>query len=174
MVKIGNTNRNEGIDWIEWNWNDDLSNKLKAVQYNATLTITGAIKSTSRRKFYQELGSEYLQHTRWMRRLCLIYTIASTKLPEYIYDLIPPVRQSQGHPNISNSFSSRIEHFKNSFFPNVVCECNKLNPEICNSGSYNIFRKSLLNFIRQILYNIIFYQLLYIIIISMIWSPLNW
>ena len=108
-----------------------------------------------------------------MRRLCLIYTIASTKLPEYIYDLIPPVRQSQGYSNTSNSFSSRIENFKNSFFSNVICECNKLNPEICNSGSYNIFRKSLLNFIRQILYIIIFYQLLYIIIISMIRLPLN-
>ena len=108
-----------------------------------------------------------------MRRLCLFYKIASTKLPEYIYDFIPLVRQSQRHPNTSNSFSSRIEYFKNSFFPNVICEWNKLNSEICNSGSFNIFRKSLLNFIRQILYNIIFYQILYIIIISMIRSALN-
>ena len=44
-----------------------------------------------------------------------------------------------------NSFSSRTEYFKNSSFPYV--EWNKLNPEIRSSVSYNIFHKSLLNFI---------------------------
>ena len=28
-------------------------------------------------------------------RLCLFYKVVSTKLPAYIYDFIPPVRQSQ-------------------------------------------------------------------------------
>ena len=83
-----------------------------------------------------------------MRRLCLFYKVVSTKLPAYIYDFIPPVRQSQRHSNTFNSFSCRTECFKNSFFPCVIREWNKLNPEIRRSGSYNIFRKSLLNFIR--------------------------
>ena len=83
-----------------------------------------------------------------MRRLCLFYKVVSTKLPAYIYDFIPPVRQSQKHPNTFNSFSGRTEYYKNSFFPCVIGEWNKLNPEIRRSGSYNIFRKSLLNFIR--------------------------
>ena len=39
-------------------------------------------------------------------------------------------------------------YFKNSFFICVIGEWSKLNPEIRSSGSYNIFRKSLLNFIR--------------------------
>ena len=83
-----------------------------------------------------------------MRRLCLFYKVVSTKLPAYIYDFIPPVRQSQRHPNTFNSFSCRTEYFKNSFFPCVTGEWNKLNPEIRRSGIYNIFRKLLLNFIR--------------------------
>ena len=83
-----------------------------------------------------------------MRRLCLFYKVVQTKLPAYIYDFIPPVRQSQRHPNTFNSFSCRNECFRNSFFPCVIGEWNKLNPEIRRSGSYNIFRKSLLNFIR--------------------------
>ena len=58
------------------------------------------------------------------------------------------VRQSQRHPNTFNSFSCRTEYFKNSFFPCIIGEWNKLNPEIRRSGSYNIFRKSILNFIR--------------------------
>ena len=80
--------------------NDAFSNKLETVQYNAALAITGAIKGTSREKLYQELGLEYLQQRRWMRRLCLFYKVVSTKLPAYIYDIIPSVRQSQRHPNI--------------------------------------------------------------------------
>ena len=128
--------------------NDAFSNQWETVQYNAALAITGAIKETSREELYQELGLEYLQQRRWMRRLCLFYKVVSTKLPAYIYDIIPSVRQSQRHPNTFNSISCRTEYFKNSFFPCVVSEWIKLNPEIRRSGSYNIFRKSILNFIR--------------------------
>ena len=80
--------------------NDAFSNKLETVQYNAALAITGAIKGTSCEKLHQELGLEYLQQRRCMRRLCLFSKVASTKLPAYIYDIIPSVRQSQRHPNI--------------------------------------------------------------------------
>ena len=41
------------------------------MQYNAALTITGAIKGQSCKKLYQELGLEYLQQRRWMRPLML-------------------------------------------------------------------------------------------------------
>ena len=82
-----------------------------------------------------------------MRRLCLFYKVVSTKLPAYIYDIIPPVRQFQRHPNTFNSIYCRTEYFKNSLFPCVTGEWNKLNPEIRMYSSYNIFRKSILNFI---------------------------
>ena len=102
--------------------NDAFSSKLQTVQYNAALAITGAIKGTSRKKLYQEIGLEYLQQRRWMRRLFLFYKVVSTKLPAYMYDIIPPVRQSQRHPNTSYSISCRTEYFKNSFFPCVIGE----------------------------------------------------
>ena len=60
---------------------------------------TKAIKGTSCKKLYQELRLEYLQQRRWMRRLYLFYKVVSTKLQAYIYDFIPPVTQSQRHPN---------------------------------------------------------------------------
>ena len=128
--------------------NDAFSNKLETVQYNAALAITGAIKGTSREKLYQELGLEYLHQRRWMRRFCLFYKVVSTKLTAFIYDTIPPVSQSQRHPNTFNSISCRTEYFKNSFLPYVIGEWNKLNPEIQRCGSYNIFWKSILIFIR--------------------------
>ena len=38
--------------------------------------------------------------------------------------------------------------FKNSFFPSLISGWNKLDREICNSASLEIFKKHLLNFIR--------------------------
>ena len=93
--------------------NDVFSDKLESVQYNSALAITGAMKGTSREKLYQRLGLEYLQERRCMRRLCLFYKVVSTKLPAYIYDFIPSVRQSQRHPNTFNSISCRTEYFEN-------------------------------------------------------------
>ena len=128
--------------------NDAFSNKLETVRYNAALAIMRAVKGTSREKLYQELGLEYLHQRRWMRRFCLFYKVVSTKLTAFIYDTIPPVSQSQRHPNTFNSISCRTEYFKNSFLPYVIGEWNKLNPEIQGCGSYNIFWKSILIFIR--------------------------
>ena len=93
-------------------WNDAFSTELKTVQCNAASAITGAIKGTSRGKLYQELGLKDLQQRRWMRRLCLFYEVVSMKLPAYIYDFIPPVRQSERHPNTVNSISCKLSILK--------------------------------------------------------------
>ena len=76
--------------------NDAFSSQT--IQYNATFTgisgaftgitivmtiaIAGAIKDTSCEKLHQEIGLEYLQKRRWMRRLCLFYKVVSTKIPD--------------------------------------------------------------------------------------------
>ena len=72
-----------------------------------------------------------------MRRLCLFYQVVSTKLPAYVYDFIPTARQSQRTQIYLTHCLA--EYFKNSFFPCAIGEWNKLNPEICSSGSYNIY-----------------------------------
>ena len=51
--------------------NESLSQKIKSVQYNATLAITGALKGTSQMKLYNELGLESLKSRRWSRKLSL-------------------------------------------------------------------------------------------------------
>ena len=81
--------------------------------------------------------------------LLILQKVISTKQPAYIYDIILPVRQSQRHPNAFNPISCWTQYFKNSFFPCVIGKWNKLNPEIRRSDSYNILRKSILNFIRS-------------------------
>ena len=129
-------------------FNASFSKQLESVQYNAALAITGAIKSSSREKLYQELGLEYLYQRRWARRLWLLYKVFSIGQPSYIYDLLPPMRSSRRHVNSFNTVSCKSEYFKNSFIPNVINEWNKLDPDIRSSTSYNLFRNTLLKFIR--------------------------
>ena len=42
--------------------------KLKSLQHNPCLTITGAIRGTSSEKLYQELGLESLKSRRWFKK----------------------------------------------------------------------------------------------------------
>ena len=71
-----------------------LSDKIESVQYNVALAITGAIRGTSKEKLYQELGLESLKDRRSLRRMSYLYKIISTKLPPYLYELIPPLQRS--------------------------------------------------------------------------------
>ena len=45
------------------------------------------------------------------------------------------------------SFNCRTEYFKNSFFPNVITEWNKLDIKIKSMTSYTAFKNALLSFI---------------------------
>ena len=132
-----------------WFLTNHFPKKNESVQYNTALAITGAIKGSSREKLYEELAQEYLYRSRWTRRLCLLYKVFSSGQPSYIYDLLPPLRSSRRHVNSFNLVTCKSEYFKNSFFPNVIYEWNKLNPDIRSSASYNLFRNTLLKFIRS-------------------------
>ena len=85
-----------------------------------------------------------------MRRLCLLYKFLSTGQPSCIRNLLPQKRNSHRHPNNFHVFPCRTEYFKNSFFPLVINEWNKLDPNICSSGNYHIFRNALLKFTRSV------------------------
>ena len=60
------------------------------------------------------------------------------------------MRCSRRHVNSFNTISCKSEYFKNSFIPNVINEWNKLDPDIRSSTSYNLFRNTLLKFIRHV------------------------
>ena len=51
--------------------NESLLQKIKSVQYNTTLAITGAPKGASQMKLCNELGLESPKFRRWSRELCL-------------------------------------------------------------------------------------------------------
>ena len=60
--------------------NDSFCKKLEAVQYNAALAITGAIKGTLQVNLYKELSLESLKSRRKLRRLHTFHKIKTTGL----------------------------------------------------------------------------------------------
>ena len=135
-------------------FNESFHERIESIQYNAAISITGAIRGTSSEKLYQELGLESLRSRRWLRKLCLFYKIYKNKSPSYLYNLIPDrvkfysTRSSQ-IDNISN-LKTRSNFFRNSFFPSTITEWNKLDRDIRNSDSLNVFKLSLLKFVRPV------------------------
>ena len=125
-----------------------LSEKIESLQYNAALAITGAIKGSSTEKLYQELGFESLKDRRWIRKLCCLNKIMSSKRPSYLYDLLPPLQRSQRNQGFFQPLLCRTEIFKNSFLPYMINEWNKLDPDIRKIDSCVGLRKKLLSFIK--------------------------
>ena len=103
---------------------------------------------------YQELSLESLKDRRWLRWLCYLHKVSSTKLPTYIYELILPIINSHG---CYRALYNRTDVFRNSFSPFSIDDWNKLDPDIRSLDSHTMFRKKLLNFIRpseKSIYNI--------------------
>ena len=114
---------------------------MESMQYNAALTITGALRGSSREKLYQELGLESLQQRRWYTKLCYFFKLTKNKSPKYLFNNIPIVRSTYKTRNLDNIPQSNVRHtfFRNSYFPSIVTEWNNLDKSIRNSESFSIF-----------------------------------
>ena len=130
--------------------NSRLSDKIETVQYNAALVITGTIRGTSKEKLYQELGLETLKNRRWLKQMSHLYKTISTKLPSYLYELIPPLQRSYRYPGCFKTLHCRTTFFQNSVLVFTITEWNKLDSDIKNIDSHAMFRKKLLTFIRPL------------------------
>ena len=131
-------------------YNASFHQKIDSIQYNAALAIKGAIRRTSKETLYDKLGLETLEKGRWCRKLCCFFKILRYKYPKYLFNIIPTSVSTYNTRNTNNNllFKVKLNLFQNSFFPSAVIEWNKLDLNICNSESLNIFKKTLLNFIR--------------------------
>ena len=63
---------------------------LESIQYNAALTITGAIRGSSSEKHYYELGLESLNQQRWFRKLCYFFKLKINPLSISLIKFPPP------------------------------------------------------------------------------------
>ena len=64
-------------------FNEAFKEKLEKAQYSAALIITGAIKGTSRKRLYKELGLETLCDRGWYHKL-VFYKIVKGLEPSYL------------------------------------------------------------------------------------------
>ena len=55
--------------------------KIESVQYNSGLVITGAIRETSKEKYYHEIALETLEKRRWSGKLCCFFKIFRNQSP---------------------------------------------------------------------------------------------
>ena len=78
------------------------------------------------------------------------YQVYKIHSPKYLFNNIPVTVSRYNTRNINNIPQFKVEHnfFRNSFFPSAVIEWNKLDLNIRNSESLNVFRNSLLKFIH--------------------------
>ena len=131
-------------------YNLSLDQKLESIQYNAALALTLAISGSPRQKLHQELGLESLQLRRWYRKLFCFYKIYNKQAPGYLSELIPTLNEVYQTRHLANVPSLRFKDnfFKNTCFPSTILEWNKLDPSLRNSTSYNVFKNSILKFIR--------------------------
>ena len=122
------------------------TNEVFKAQYDAALAITGAIRGTSREKLYAELDTESLKFRRWFRKLACFYKIQSTGLLKYLLQLILTNKHSYTLRKPLNipHYYCRTDTSKNSFFPNVINEWNKLDKKIKGATSLSLFKASLL------------------------------
>ena len=123
-------------------FNNSFYAKMKSIQYNACLAITGAIRGTSKEKIYQELGLESLQ--------LLFYKVFKNEHPKYLFNLIPVRSTPYATRTVGNIPLIKTKHnfFKNSFFPSAIIEWNNLDPNLRNSKSISVFKEKILNFLQ--------------------------
>ena len=92
---------------------------------------------------------ETLEKRRWYRKLCCFNKVYKSHSPKYLFNIIA-VTVSRYNTNTKNIPHFKVKHnfFLIFFFPSAVIEWNKLDLNIRNSESLNVFKNSLLKFIR--------------------------
>ena len=70
-------------------YNTIFHQKMEAVQYNAGLAITGAIKAFFKAKLYLELSLETLLTKTMFKKLSYFYKILKLKSLSYLHKLVP-------------------------------------------------------------------------------------
>ena len=115
--------------------NESLIKKLKKVEYQACLTVTGAIQGTSCVALCKELGLESLQSRRWYRKviyLLVIFKWSNTKIPIWFYSCIEWQLLQYKSSVKAGTYSILFQKKKISVtlsFPTAL-ECNKLDAKI--------------------------------------------
>ena len=118
-------------------YNETFLPKLESIQYNALVSLMGAIRGSTREKCYHELVLEYLQCWRWYRKLFLFYKLFKENKPVDLFNIILTKVSNHNTRNTDKItlFHTKHNFFKNHFFPSTVIEWHKLHPNLRSAVS---------------------------------------
>ena len=102
--------------------NEDDSELIESVQYEAARMVMGAMRGTSRSRLLHEVAWEEMKIRRKLHKLVFYFKIKSRLVPSYLSELIPCTggQRKQISPRTSDNLRlhpTHTERFKKSFFP---------------------------------------------------------
>ena len=135
-------------------FNESFHQRIESIQYNAAIAITGAVRGTSSEKLYQEFYLESLRSRKWPRKFCLFYKIYNNKWPSYLYSQFQTGWSYILHEAVKSIIypisKPGVTFLEILFFPSTITEWNKLDCYMRNNDSLNVFKLSLLKFVRPV------------------------
>ena len=98
-------------------YNNYFPQKLRAIQFNSALAITGALRGTSREKICHELCLESLNNRRLCRKVRWLYKIFNNQSPKCLFEISPTLNRSYTTRNVINIplFKEKHNFFKRAF-----------------------------------------------------------
>ena len=124
--------------------NNILAKRVESIQYEAGRVVTGAWKSTSIEKLYNNLGWESLSDRRTFRKLCPIFETIENKFPLYLVRILDKCEYVEiskfYNKQLFKQISCRLNRYKASFFPSIISDWNELEVDIKKSRSTNILK----------------------------------
>ena len=104
----------------------------------------------SNKRYFKRNFIEPLQHSCWYRKLSHFYKFCKNEFPHDLYKLIPVRSSEYSTRSMQNApfFIARHNLFKEIFPPVSTIQWINLDLNIRNSSSLNIFRNSILKFIK--------------------------
>ena len=128
-----------------------MTKRLERIQYSAALAVSGAWRGTNIDTLYEELGWESLYYRRWYRRVCHFFKLTMNQFPEYLYQLVPPLRSVKYNlrgANVHESNVERTNRFASTYFQNCIKEWNQLGISIRSSQTISELKRKLIQLVR--------------------------
>lgn len=143
----------EYADVVWHSCSDSDSRLIERLQYECSLTVSGAVRGSSYSSVIQELGWEKLSERRYVHSLLLFYKIANGQARRYLTDLLPPAVSEATSYNLRNKSNIQMpvcttNRFLRSFVPYSIHKWNCL--DLVRSLSLHLFKKYLIRSVRPV------------------------
>ena len=122
--------------------------RLENIQLAAARIISGAMRTKSNAKLYEETGFVTLEKRRELLKLTQMYKIINGLVPSYLSDIVFDNPNSERHYYTRQaddlpSIRARTDVFNNSFFPSAIRLWNQLPLDVRNSTTLTEFKNKI-------------------------------